>query len=322
MDRNAVEIEVVNRPRGLKGTPGAEYIARGGRGVAGSPLANPRRLRDPKPGGGVWERGETIALYERELRAALDLEAHPTCDGLSWGERPLTPTHRQAIRDEMNRLYRLAKRGRLALDCFCAPHACHGDVIRAILLEKLRPAAEPGRAFRGIDFRRLIAERRMEREGRTDFETVLAEVHAQLDAEAAIRAQHHGYLPEPGVPFMHARGVRTRNGTGDTFEVDLVLEVRPSPEGSSCGDPVLRIALGAVTGWESWYVDDSFLARNDGKEMYPCAGGMGWDCLMIPADEMARVIAFARDARGRVAVRPEEPAPAGWSWEAFACGNP
>lgn len=132
-----MEIVVVNKPR--KGSNGAVYIGRGGKGSAGSPLANPRRLGDPRPGGGVWERGETISLYEQDLRRALDPAAATAqwWDGRPGRYRWLSERERQAMRNEMRRLAALARRGRFELDCFCSPLACHGDVIRKLLLEEL-----------------------------------------------------------------------------------------------------------------------------------------------------------------------------------------
>ena len=130
-----MRITVVNKPS--KGSNGAVYIGRGGRGSAGSPLANPRRLGDRKLGGGVWERGETIALFERDVRRALD-PASPSAqwwDGRSGCYRTMSAAERQAIRAEVQRLLQLARTAPLELDCFCSPQACHGDVIRKILLE-------------------------------------------------------------------------------------------------------------------------------------------------------------------------------------------
>jgi len=66
--RSIMHVSVVNKPN--KGRNGAVW-------QPGSPLANPRRLGDPRPGGGRWERGETIALYERDLRAVLDPAMQP-----------------------------------------------------------------------------------------------------------------------------------------------------------------------------------------------------------------------------------------------------
>lgn len=130
-----MNVTVVNKPN--KGRNGAVYIGRGGRGTAGSPLANPRRLGDAKPGGGKWERGETIELFERDLRAVLD----PTVRVARWWDgwkgvyRVLTAAERATILGEIARLRVLARTRPVELDCFCSPQACHGDVIRRILLE-------------------------------------------------------------------------------------------------------------------------------------------------------------------------------------------
>lgn len=143
-----MRITVVNKTD--KERNGAVYIGRAGRGSAGSPLANPRRLGDPKPGGGVWKRGETIELFEVDLRQVLD-PMQPTAQwwvGRRGCYRTLTSAERQAIRDEMTRLYALANQGPLELDCFCKPLACHGDVIRKLLEEK--HAARAGRAIHRV----------------------------------------------------------------------------------------------------------------------------------------------------------------------------
>jgi len=42
-----------------------------------------------------------------------------------------------AVCAELNRLYKIAKHGDLTLVCWCAPLACHGDVIKAVIEEKL-----------------------------------------------------------------------------------------------------------------------------------------------------------------------------------------
>jgi hypothetical protein len=130
-----MDVRVVNKPN--KGRNGAVYIGRGGRGTAGSPLANPRRLGDQKPSGGSWERGETIALYERDLRAVLDPAVREArwWDGRRGIYRTLTRGERSEIQAEVARLRALARAGTLELDCFCSPQACHGDVIRRIVLE-------------------------------------------------------------------------------------------------------------------------------------------------------------------------------------------
>jgi hypothetical protein len=106
----------------------SEYIGRRWGRDAASVLANPRSLH------AGWGRGETIAHYRRELRAALD----PTVAVAYWNGRVLTAHERKAMRAEMNRLFKLLVQHReLTLRCFCAPEACHGDEIAAVLLEEL-----------------------------------------------------------------------------------------------------------------------------------------------------------------------------------------
>lgn len=149
------EIVVVNKP--AKGSNGAVYIGRGGRGLTGSPLANPRRLGDPKPGGGVWERGETVDLFAADLAAVLDA-TRPVAQW--WNGRlgrylPLSSAARAAIVQEIDRLAELARRGRLELDCFCKrpdrPVRCHGDAIRTLLLARLRPGGGAAAAPHACD---------------------------------------------------------------------------------------------------------------------------------------------------------------------------
>lgn len=104
------------------------YIGRRWGRDAASVLANPRSLH------AGWTREESIAHYRRELRAALDR----TVAVAHWNGRVLTDTERTSIRTEMQRLSGLlSAQGELALRCFCAPQACHGDEIAAVLLEEL-----------------------------------------------------------------------------------------------------------------------------------------------------------------------------------------
>jgi hypothetical protein len=100
-------IRVLNKHRDEVG--GAEYIGRG------SPLGNPFRL---ERGAGEAERAAVVARYEAWLQekiAARDLE----------------------VCEEMNRLFRIARNGDLAIWCYCAPQRCHGDIVRSILEDKL-----------------------------------------------------------------------------------------------------------------------------------------------------------------------------------------
>jgi len=116
--------------------------------VKGSILANPRRIGDPDGDGGKWERGATVDLFERDLRAALDRTVPEAFwwDGTNHRMRRLSEMERSEMRSEMNRLYRLAKAGTLRIGCWCRDerHAgrangdrCHLDAVKAMLLEKL-----------------------------------------------------------------------------------------------------------------------------------------------------------------------------------------
>lgn len=139
------DVIVVNVRNGFEGV---EYLARGGRGRKGSILANPRRIGDPDGRGGKWERGETVDLFERDLRAALDrsVEEAYWWDGRNHRMRKLSEGERGKMREVMNHLYRLARHGTLRIGCWCrderyeeeaSGERCHLDVVKAMLLEKL-----------------------------------------------------------------------------------------------------------------------------------------------------------------------------------------
>lgn len=93
---------------------GTVYIGRAGKGEAGSALANPYHVRPHGP----YDRGEALVLYERWLRGQIEARS-------------------PGVVSEMNRLYGLARAGKLALRCFCAPQPCHGHVIAKILRERM-----------------------------------------------------------------------------------------------------------------------------------------------------------------------------------------
>ena len=44
----------------------------------------------------------------------------------------------QMVCDELNKLYRIGKHGKLYLECWCAPKKCHGDIIKHILEEAIK----------------------------------------------------------------------------------------------------------------------------------------------------------------------------------------
>lgn len=73
-----------------------------------SPLGNP--FHTPRDG----TREEVIAKFSEWLKAEV--------------EKPDSPA-----RAELIRIFRLAKHHDIALQCWCAPKACHGDVIKAFL---------------------------------------------------------------------------------------------------------------------------------------------------------------------------------------------
>ena len=93
-----LDIKVVNKRRGEPGV----YVGRG------SPLGNPYRTGPGMP------REQAIALYRRYL-----------WERIGKGD--------SVICGELNRLHLMARNGPLALQCFCAPLACHADVIASCL---------------------------------------------------------------------------------------------------------------------------------------------------------------------------------------------
>jgi hypothetical protein len=99
--------------RWRKGKPG-EYIGRTmpRQGLRGSPLGNPYRLGERD------DRAAVIEMYRQWLT-----------EQLSWSAAPATV--------EIERLTDLARDGDLVLLCWCAPQSCHGDVIKAIIEERL-----------------------------------------------------------------------------------------------------------------------------------------------------------------------------------------
>ena len=94
-------ITVVNKHHGTKG----EYIGRG------NPLGNPYII------GKDGTREEVIIKYRNWMIS----------------EGIYNPT----IRKEFIRLHKLAQTQPVNLVCFCAPQACHGDIIKAILEQRI-----------------------------------------------------------------------------------------------------------------------------------------------------------------------------------------
>ncbi len=78
----------------------------------GSPLGNPTRINHRTT------RQEAISSYEKYLVDKLNSKDKIVCD-------------------EMNRIYRLAKKEDVRLVCFCKPDACHADFIKKLIEQKL-----------------------------------------------------------------------------------------------------------------------------------------------------------------------------------------
>lgn len=97
-------INVLNKHHRCTG----EYIGRG------SPLGNLYKLKPYGP----YERDESISLYD------------------AWLQGKIT-TNDPAVIDELNRLADIALVQPLNLVCFCAPKACHGDVIKRVICEAI-----------------------------------------------------------------------------------------------------------------------------------------------------------------------------------------
>lgn len=102
------DIRVVNKYHGEQG----EYIGRG------SPLGNQWTHLDSKYPGVIKVASREIAIAEYR----------------GWLATKII-NNDKAVCDELNRLVDIAHReGRLELRCTCAPKACHGDVIREVIL--------------------------------------------------------------------------------------------------------------------------------------------------------------------------------------------
>lgn len=98
-------IEVINVKHREFGDPVYTYIGRP------SPLGNPYEI------GRDGSREAVIEKYERHLEKALSAPGR--------------------IRDEFERLVGLAEGRTLRLGCWCSPQACHGDVVKRKIEERL-----------------------------------------------------------------------------------------------------------------------------------------------------------------------------------------
>jgi hypothetical protein len=115
-------ITVVNiKHHGKPQEPWEVYVGRWnkGYGLAASPLASPFR---------VDKHGRTVSITKYAERAHILVAEAETAQSLMG---PAVAFKRELIR--LNRV--LKAYGKLVLICWCAPDACHGDVIKAILYE-------------------------------------------------------------------------------------------------------------------------------------------------------------------------------------------
>lgn len=85
-------------------------------GLKASPLGNPYRIR---PGYDI------VNDPDRKLDAYR-----------AWLEELLANAQSPQSK-EIARLVELAKQGPIALECWCAPNRCHGDIVREIVLQRL-----------------------------------------------------------------------------------------------------------------------------------------------------------------------------------------
>lgn len=111
------DIKVVNQKRTKEG----EYIGRP------SPLGNPYGWTEDVPKDlRVEDRETAIRCYQ------------------SWLESHMR-TQTPRIIQELDRLaIKAMKDGSLTLRCWCAPLACHGDIVKAALLEAIQNHLEEG----------------------------------------------------------------------------------------------------------------------------------------------------------------------------------
>uniref|UniRef100_A0AAU6VZT0 DNA processing protein n=1 Tax=Pseudomonas phage Arace01 TaxID=3138526 RepID=A0AAU6VZT0_9VIRU len=99
-----MKITVANKHHGAVG----EYIGRG------SPLGNPSPITP------LNTRYQAIENYKVWLADKIKTNDERVCT-------------------ELNRLANIVhETGELTLVCFCKPHACHGDVIRQVILEAFK----------------------------------------------------------------------------------------------------------------------------------------------------------------------------------------
>lgn len=102
-------ISVGNVKRGVPPGYIGIYIGRAGYGLKGSPLANPFKMNKEA------ERAEVIERYRTYIQKKIE-------------ERD------QAVLDELREIEHAHRKGeKVVLLCWCAPRACHGDVVKELI---------------------------------------------------------------------------------------------------------------------------------------------------------------------------------------------
>ena len=109
-------IKVVNKRTHITSTNDI-YIGRGS--ALGNPFTGSHKVEDTKAEFQCESREEAIAKYEK------------------WLDKKIKQKDPQ-VRVALNDIYLKAKNGNVNLVCYCAPKACHGDVIKQIIELVLR----------------------------------------------------------------------------------------------------------------------------------------------------------------------------------------
>lgn len=163
------------------------------------------------------------------------------------------------------------------------------DIVEAMLLIKRLDAG-------GV----LATPARMaELEGMKHFITKQPQLNCRLKGPLTSVDQYKGregvtlhWLP----PTIVIKGQRFKHRPATNYDprdsgAELV-DLRVGLTDYQCGDgKVMKsftIIDGGVTGYESVWLDQQFIDDTCRRGWNACAGGMGWDRLFIPADQMAR----------------------------------
>ena len=92
-----------------------------------SPLGNPFKLTSKSTRDEVLPDGTLLDQRSRVIN-----------NYALWLANIIKAKHKSdaLIRNELNRIWKLAQTGDVYLVCYCAPKACHGDIIKEVIDEK------------------------------------------------------------------------------------------------------------------------------------------------------------------------------------------